>query len=73
MRNIVVCDEPLATPSNLINFMRKLSPWVPIIGRVAAGEPLLAEEHAEETLLVDPFFTEGVVRTSLAWSLAASR
>jgi repressor LexA len=59
-RGIVVCDEPLATPSNLINFMPQTQPVrVPVLGRVAAGEPLLAEEHAEETLLVDPFFTEG--------------
>ena len=29
---------------------------VPLIGRVAAGEPILALEHVEETLAVDPSF-----------------
>ena len=29
---------------------------VPVIGRVAAGEPILAIEHVEETLTVDPSF-----------------
>ena len=29
---------------------------VPLVGRVAAGEPLLAIEHVEETLTVDPSF-----------------
>ena len=29
---------------------------VPVLGRVAAGAPLLAEEHVEETVRVDRFF-----------------
>ncbi len=29
---------------------------VPLIGRVAAGEPILAIEHVEETLAIDPSF-----------------
>jgi repressor LexA len=59
-RGIVVCDEPVATPSNLINFHLPEEPVrVPVLGRVAAGQPLLAETQAEETLLVDPFFTQG--------------
>ena len=29
---------------------------VPIIGRVAAGQPILAEEHVEDTVHVDSFF-----------------
>ena len=59
-RGIVVCDEPVATPSNLINFHQREEPVrIPVLGQVAAGQPLLSEEHAEETLLVDPFFTQG--------------
>ncbi len=29
---------------------------IPLLGRVAAGEPILAEEHAEGTVIVDSFF-----------------
>jgi repressor LexA len=29
---------------------------IPIIGRVAAGQPILAEEHVEDTVQVDSFF-----------------
>lgn len=32
---------------------------VPILGRVAAGEPILAVEHAEDTVRVDSFFLGG--------------
>jgi repressor LexA len=59
-RSIVVCEEPIPTPSNLVNFHLPEEPVrIPVLGRVAAGVPLLAEEHIEETLLVDPFFTNG--------------
>jgi repressor LexA len=45
---------------NVIQFHAPQEPVaIPIIGHVAAGLPLLAEEHIEETLLVDPFFTGG--------------
>ena len=57
-RGIVVCDEPLATPSNLINMPQtqpvRVPVWVASRGRAAPGRGA-----AEEILLVDPFFTEG--------------
>ena len=60
-RGIVICDEPVPTPNNLIDFHLPQSQpvRVPVLGQVAAGQPLLSEEHVEETLLVDPFFTQG--------------
>ena len=33
--------------------------WVPIVGRITAGEPLLAVENIEERLLLDPSFSRG--------------
>lgn len=32
---------------------------VPLLGRVAAGEPILAQEDAEDTVLIDSFFLGG--------------
>lgn len=32
---------------------------VPVLGRVAAGSPILAEEHAESTVQIDSFFLGG--------------
>jgi len=32
---------------------------VPLVGRIAAGAPLLAEENVEERLLIDPSFLKG--------------
>ena len=39
---------------------------VPLIGRVAAGQPLLAVEHAEETVRVDRFFLGTAAREVFA-------
>ena len=32
---------------------------IPVLGRVAAGEPILAEENAEATVVIDSFFLGG--------------
>lgn len=32
-------------------------PAIPVVGRIAAGEPILAEEHVEETLQLPPDLT----------------
>jgi len=40
--------SPGKTPSRLVD--------VPIVGRVAAGQPILAEERIEDTVQVDSFF-----------------
>ena len=59
-RGLVVCAPRAPAPSNVIPFHPPVEPVrVPVLGQVAAGQPLLAEEHVEETLLVDPFFTQG--------------
>ena len=39
---------------------------IPILGRVAAGEPILAEEHAEGTVQVDSFLVGGDGRKTFA-------
>jgi repressor LexA len=40
--------RPARTPSRLVE--------IPILGRVAAGQPILAEERIEDTVQVDSFF-----------------
>ncbi len=39
---------------------------VPVVGRVAAGDPILAEEHVEDTVHVDSFFLGGTTKRVFA-------
>ncbi|MEO0814803.1 MAG: transcriptional repressor LexA, partial [Myxococcota bacterium] len=39
------------------------SAQIPILGRVAAGEPILAEEHAEGSVVVDSFLVGDAAKT----------
>ncbi len=55
MRPVQMDPKPRATPrqdeSEIVE--------VPVLGRVAAGEPILAVEHAEDTVRVDRFLLGG--------------
>jgi repressor LexA len=48
IRLVGVAAEPLAVPAALLMMA------LPLVGRVAAGSPILAQEHVEATYSVDP-------------------
>ena len=61
-------------PSNRSTLMPQTQPVrVPVLGRVAAGEPHMARSTQRRLCWSIRSLRRGVVRTSLAWSLAASR
>lgn len=46
-------DAPAAAPVTPVPTL------IPVVGRIAAGQPLLAEQHVEERLAVDPRWVPG--------------
>lgn len=54
-----LASDPLEAPSFKSTVQEWLSLTLPIVGRVAAGQPILASEHVERELHVDPsLFTQ---------------
>ena len=44
---------------------------IPVVGHIAAGQPLLAEQHIEERLAVDPRWVPGPVVSRCACTATA--
>jgi repressor LexA len=40
----------------LVNFRHQTTPFIPVLGRIAAGRPILAQENKEEELPINPSF-----------------
>ena len=54
--------RPIATPSNVVPMVKPKDDdalSIPIVGRVAAGAPLLAVENVEDTVKIDRYFIGG--------------
>ena len=61
-RSLVLTDKALAVGGGVANQDDDDMVEVGVFGRVAAGQPLLAEENREETLRVDSFLLPGAGR-----------
>ena len=57
-RGIRLLREVRKTPRELAS-VTPVPTLIPVVGRIAAGAPLLAEQHIEERLAVDPRFVPG--------------
>lgn len=73
LRPVNMPEKP--TPSNVVPALLPAQPGdlvaVPVLGRVAAGAPILADEHVEATLHVDSFLLGGS-RGSKVYALRVS-
>lgn len=53
-RSIRILKHEIASPLGKLGARNDLTYLVPVLGRIAAGEPILAEQHIEERIAVDP-------------------
>ena len=69
-RGIRLLREVRQTPRELAS-VTPVPTLIPVVGRIAAGAPLLAEQHIEERLAVDPALSPAPVASRCACTATA--